>query len=252
MPPDLARADWVVTDSRALLDSPRSRCGAVHIDLGRPEDGLGVGATRAAGDRVLGLDLGGAVRLADAWTRGGDLTAVYETVDARQVRATAMWRGIGDAVGADDDVAAWEVIVSAQTALLQSDATLAVTGDVSATTILHHSGGRASRPADLRWRASGSDGLSAARAILVRRATATGAAASSVVVALHDEQGYGIAARIEAGHARITCRLFGETLEKGVLLRSRVVAAIGPADDDTAWASGIVAGFTALPPMLDT
>lgn len=252
MPPDLARADWTVTDSHAVLVTPRSRCGAVRIDLGRPADGLDVGGTRAAGDRVLGLDLGGAVRLADVWARGGDLTAVYETIDARQVRATAMWRGIGDAIGADDDVAAWEVIVSAQTRLLQSDAALAVTGDVLATTILYPAGGRASPGADRPWRASTSDGLATARAILVRRAAATGTAASSVVVALHDDHGDAIAARIEDGHARIACRLFRETLEKGVLLRSRVVAAIGPADDDTTWASRLVDRFAALPPMLDT
>ena len=163
-----------------------------------------------------------------------------------------MWRAIGDAIGAADDVAAWEVIVSAQTALLQSDAALAVTGDVLATTILHQAGGRASPGADLPWRACSSDGLATARAILVRRATATGAAASSVVVALHDDHGDAIAARIEDGHARIACRLFGETLEKGVLLRSRVMAAIGPADDDTTWASRLVDRFAALPPMLDT
>jgi hypothetical protein len=252
MPPDLARADWTVTDSRAVLVTPRSRCGAVRIDLCRPEGGLEVGATRAAGDRLLGLDLGGEVRLADAWARGGDLTAVYETVDARQVRATAMWRAIGDAIGAADDVAAWEVIVSAQTALLQSDAALAVTGDVLATTILHPAGGHVPPGADLPWHASSSDGPATARAILVRRATATGAAAPSVLVALHDDHGDAIAARIEDGHARIACRLFGETLEKGVLLRSRVLAAIGPADDDTTWAGRLVDRFAALPPMLDT
>jgi hypothetical protein len=50
----------------------------------------------------------------------------------------------------------------------------------------------------------------------------------------------------------VECWLFSTALEKGVLLRSRVLAAIGPAADATLWAADLAASFAASPPMLTT
>jgi len=69
---------------------------------------------------------------------------------------------------------------------------------------------------------------------------------------VHADDGLGISVRPAGERARVECRLFGDALEKGVLLRSRVLAAVGPAADDTAWADRLVRGYVALPPMLDT
>ncbi|MFM8377790.1 MAG: hypothetical protein ACKOB1_00535, partial [Planctomycetia bacterium] len=52
------------------------------------------------------------------------------------------------------------------------------------------------------------------------------------------------------GRASIVCWLFSSAVEKGVLLRSRVRAAIGPADGDTAWAEAIADAFAGSPPVL--
>ena len=46
--------------------------------------------------------------------------------------------------------------------------------------------------------------------------------------------------------------LLAAPLEKGVLLRSRVVAAIGPERNDEAWADRVLQTFAASPPPLAT
>jgi putative heme iron utilization protein len=50
----------------------------------------------------------------------------------------------------------------------------------------------------------------------------------------------------------ISCWLFSSAVEKGVLLRSRVLAAIGPTANDTAWAAALAAAFAHSPPILTT
>ena len=46
--------------------------------------------------------------------------------------------------------------------------------------------------------------------------------------------------------------LFASAIEKGVLLRGRVLAAVGPHDLDEGWASSLLAAFVASPPPLTT
>lgn len=230
---------------------------SARIDLGRPGAGLVVVAagphdtdpTRDAEDRLLGLDLLGPARLVDHWIRGGDLAATYEPGDGRSLRATAMWRSLGAEVGVTTGLRAWEVIVSAQTALLHAHAGLAVACDLHAALVAWGTLAAPGSAGHVAWSAIANERWAPhARAVLVRRP----AAGSSVVVAVHADDGLGIAARLAAGRARIECRLFGDALEKGVLLRSRVLAAVGPATDDTAWADRLVRAYLDLPPMLDT
>lgn len=205
---------------------------------------------------MLGLDLRGRAHLADRWIRGGDLVAVYAPADARQLRATAMWRAVGPEAGVSGAVRAWEVVVSAQTSLLQSDATLAVASTARATSLAWGTitGGAGRDSADhVAWSAVVHEGRAPqARAVLVRRPAEPGQPATSVVVVVHADDGRGIAAWLDNGSARVECPLFGDVLEKGVLLRSRVLAAIGPAADDTSWAARVIRAYIALPPMLDT
>lgn len=231
---------------------------AATLDPRDPAAGLSVAVATSAArspvavDHLLGLDLGTTCRPADHWLRGGDFTVVYEPADARHLRATAMWRLRAATVG----VTAWELIVSAQTSLLHSRPALAVVADVAGEELL--AGGRLAATA-------GSDGARSwsspagygslpddTACALVRRGAAEELAALSVLVAVHPLDPHRIAVRRHGGRVRLECRLFPEALEKGVLLRSRVLAAIGPSAGDRAWADRLVAAFEASPPPLTT
>lgn len=234
-----ARASWKLHDGRAELLAAAPLAGGVHVDLAHPRDGLSTGR----GDRLLGLDLdpdrsGGRRPPLDAWVRCDDLTATWETGGQRGLRATALWRRRD----AGADASAWELVASATTAKLHADSTLAVVSDVAATTVLSsawHDG----RPTTFD---AGADrpgrGL-----LLVRRGDGT-----SCLVMLHPLEHQTVTVDLAAGRARIACWLFASGVEKGVLLRSRVLAAVGPAEGDLVWAGKLAAAFAALPPELAT
>lgn len=260
-----AHSGWSLTGSVASqVDGADAT--AARVDLGQPGAGIAIVPATPSGhraasspdldparDQVLGLDLRGPARLVDHWIRGGDLAATYEPGDGRSLRATAMWRALGAEVDTTAEIRAWEVIVSAQTALLHADAGLAVACDLRAAEVAWGTLAVAGPAGRVAWSAIAHERWAPhARAVLVRRAAAPAATATSVVVAVHADEGLGIAAWLADGRARIECRLFGAALEKGVLLRSRVLAAVGPAADDTVWADRLVRAYAALPPMLDT
>ena len=236
MPAAVATASWTLAGLRSL-----DRCGdlEVSLDLARPAAGLTItaGAQSATVDHLLGLDLSTNCPPSDHWVRGSDITAVYEPADPRHLRATAMWRRLA----CDATTAAWELIASAQTSLLDSDPAVAVVADI--------------RAGEVRWRgrnpASGWAVL-APTAILPADAGVIMAVRpdrTAVVIAPHPDDAARIDAVWEQERLRLSCRLFTRQLEKGVLLRSRVLAAIGPAAD-TAWADALVQGLAASPPPL--
>lgn len=206
--------------------------GRCRLDLAAPAAGLAT----ADDDHVLGIDLRtppAATRLVDHWARGHDLVAVYEPADPRRLRATAMWRSLPTGRG-------WELVVSAQTALVESDSALAVTCDLAAGQL---SWGRATETG-VGWEPVGSGGAPAeATCLLVRRD------ADAVLVAVHPADVRRILVTSDAGRVRVTCWLFTAAIEKGVLLKSRALAAGGPTTD-TAWADALVAGLAASPPPL--
>lgn len=210
------------------------------IDLDRPGDGIAVRAAAAAdAHRLLGLDLRAAAHLADHWVRGGDVTAVYESNDARRLRATAMWRQHP----ATPPVRAWELVVSAQTSLLESDPLLAVVADAAAEDLRW---GTVRGPA-IHWH----DAVTEEATCLLLSPARPAAGASMLLAAHPTDAGRFDVARRE-GRMHVACWLFPTTLEKGVLLRSRVLAAVGPATAATDWASPLTAAFAASPPMLTT
>jgi hypothetical protein len=233
------------------LEGTVARQGSAHLDLNAPGSGITTGGTGGP-DHLLGIDLrtpiDTAAALADHWLRGDDVVGVYKPVDPRRLEATAMWRSISGAS------ATWELVLSAQTAIVESDASLAVTSDVTSGDMLV---GRAiderlawspitpSMPssADASCPAAASS-LAAASCLVVRRA------ADAVLVAVHPADSRRIVVALEAGRVRITCWLFSAAIEKGVLLRGRVLAAIGPAGNDMRWAEALVTAFSASPPPL--
>ncbi len=219
-------AAWTLTDLEA-------RDAGGRIDLATPAAGV----VARTGDQFLGLDLRTMTsdpRLVDHWVRATDLVAVYEPADPRRLRATAMWRSLAA------ERPAWELVVSAQTSLVESDAALAVTSELAAGEIFW------GRAADGRIAWSPLDAAACppeATCLLVRRPT------DAVVVAVHPADPRRMLVRSAGGRVSIACWLFSTTIEKGVLLRSRVLAASGPTGE-AAWAEPLLAAFAASPPPL--
>jgi hypothetical protein len=202
------------------------------IDVDAPGQGIACGH-----DQLLGLDLRSACTASEHWLRGGDIIAVYEPDDPRRLRATALWRS-----RAMPGLAVWELIASATTSRTQSDASLAVVSDVAAAAIMW------GRMVDshLQWTDTEP---AAADCVVVRRPEARD---GSVLLAVHPADSRGLFVHRQDARARIACWLFSAAAEKGVLFRGRTLAAVGPAADDTAWATKLWAAFLAAPPMLTT
>jgi hypothetical protein len=241
VPPQSSRVEsaWIATGTR-LTDS-RSASPAA-IDLDRPRQGITLaGRGQSSANSLLGLDLRSECRLTDHWVRGDDVTAVYESADARHLRTAAMWR----LHPSDSATRAWELIASAQTSLLQSDSVLAVISEIDATDILW---GTCTDGA-MQWH---TDPSPDATCVLLGRSGATGSGDTSVLVAAHPGDARRLTIRRDGTRIVVECWLFSSALEKGVLLRSRVLAAIGPAADATRWAGDLAAKFAASPPMLTT
>ena len=212
------------------------------VDLDQPRQGITLaGHGVSPPSSLLGLDLRSECRLTDHWVRGDDVTAVYETADARHLRTTAMWR----LHASDAATRAWQLIASAQTSLLQSDSVLAVVSEIDATDILWGT----CTDGTVQWHADPSPD---ATCVLLGRSGATDSNSTSVLVAAHPGDARRMTARRDGTRVVVECWLFSTELEKGVLLRSRVLAAVGPAADATRWAGDLAAKFAASPPMLTT
>lgn len=229
--PATASAPWSLA---GLVATSRAAATVARLDLAAPAAGLVVDG----GDHLLGLDLRGPTAApADHWVRGVDLTATYEPGDARRLRATAMWR-LHPATHA-----AWELVVSAQTSLLHADAALAVVSDVACDDAAW------AEPAagPCRWRPADVGTLPATAAFVLARRGSTAA-----VVAVHPQDPRRIDLAVAGGRARVACGMFPAVIEKGVILRSRVLAAVGPAAGAETWAGDLCAAFAATPPFIDT
>jgi hypothetical protein len=234
-----ATANWLATGHR-MTDAGSVISAAVDLD--QPRHGITLaGQGESSACSLLGLDLRSDHRLTDHWVRGDDVTAVYESANARHLRTTAMWRlHSSDAV-----TRAWQLIASAQTSLLQSDAVLAVVSEIDATDILWGT----CTAGGVHWH---TDPSPDATCVLLGRGKAAGSGSTSVLVAAHPGDARRLTARRDGTRVVVECWLFSNELEKGVLLRSRVLAAIGPTADAVRWAGDLAARFAASPPMLTT
>lgn len=229
--PEPSTAAWTLRGHVAT-----ARVAGARIDLAAPDVGLTMASDDGA-DELLGLDLlGGPPAPADHWIRGTDLTGIYEPDDPRRLRATAMWRST------PDGSPAWELVVSAQTALLHADAALAVVSHVACAEAAWLAAG------EREWRPIRASGPlpEAAAAVLARRLR------TAVLVAVHPQDPRRIVVDLAGSRARIACGIFPAVIEKGVILRSRVLATVGPARAADEWAAARSAAFAATPPFLDT
>lgn len=249
MPTKVTAANtWSIVNQRAHCRGQNDFVQeAPAIDLAVPQEGIAlllrhdrVVRHDHIHDHLLGIDVPADCRLGDHWTRGSDVTAVYEPKDVQRLRATAMWRLHPElrAMEPHHEVVAWEVVASAQTSALKSDSSLAVVSTLAANTILW--GELLGESFQLSGHASPT-----ANCILVRRDAGT-----SCLVAVHPTDLRRIEITHRSGRVAIGCWLFSSTVEKGVLLRSRVLAAIGPATNDLAWATSVALAFAASTPPL--
>lgn len=231
---------WSLANRHATC-SPGGRLET--LDLDAPGSGLAVvppGATAA--DHLLGIDLDAASRCVDAWCRGGDVTAVSETLDGGRLRATAMWRATPPWLDGTHGVWCRELVVSAQTPILETAPRIGVVADIAAegvAPVVYAAGRLDPVPPDTE-----------PHGFLI---TAPGDRA--VLFLVHPLDARTATAAIVAGRARITAMLFPLAVEKGVLLRSRVLAAIGPARTATgpgSWAATIATAFATSEPVLTT
>ena len=235
-------AAWSLDRRRAtcLLDGLPST-----VELDRPQAGIEVRLPGAAGvESLLGLSVDASWACVDAWSRGADLTAVYET-DAARLRATAMWRAAPPwlAAGAAPGIWCREVVVSAQTSLLEAVPHIAVVADMAAGSVT---------AATLR---AGRFELAPLADCSPHGFFVTGPGERSILFLVHPLDARHVEAQVGGDRVRITARLFPAPVEKGVLMRSRVVAAIGPAAGGMpagSWAATVAAAFAASPPVLTT
>ena len=238
-----ATAAWLasghrMTDAGSLLPAA--------IDLDQPRQGITLAVQGVSPpSSLLGLDLRSDCRLTDHWLRGSDVTAIYETAhesaNDRHLRTTAMWR----LHPSDGATRAWELIASAQTSLLQSDSVLAVVSEINATDVLWGTCGNGA----VHWH---TDPSPEATCVLLGSSGAAGSGDTSVLVAAHPGDARRLTVRKDGKRVIVECWLFSTELEKGVLLRSRVLAAVGLAADATCWAGDLAARFAASPPILTT
>lgn len=216
---------------------------AATLDLDELRTGLAVVRPGAiAADHLLGIDLDAESRCVDAWCRGGDFTAVHETLDGGRLRATAMWRATPPWL--DGTHGAWcrELVVSAQTPILETAPQIGVVADIAAE-----------RVAPVVCAAGHLEPASPGAEPHGFLITVPGDRA--VLFLVHPLDARAATAAIVAGRARITATLFPSAVEKGVLLRSRVLAAIGPARTATgpgSWPATIATAFATSAPVLTT
>jgi len=240
MAPSAPATAWAISSGCAtsLLAGPRS-----SIDLDQPAAGIQLWRQTSEPQRLLGLDVDAACVRRDAWCRGGDVTAVYEPIGGAPLRATAMWRATPPWCDAAFAPHVWrrELVVSAQTPLLEATPRIAVTADVA---------GRNPTPVTVRpggLTASGPD--EPVHGFLV-----PGPGDSLLLFLVHPMDARSIDLQTLGDRVGLEARLFPEAVEKGVLLRSRVIAAIGTADGQgiPGWADSLAGDFAASEPVLTT
>lgn len=227
---------WTLSGGEATADAPKTAAR-----LGDAAAGLTVGV----GLRVLGVAVPAGCQPTEAWARGADLTAVYEPGDSRALRVTAMWR-LGEEAPAHGPVSSWQLVLSAQTSLLESAAELTVLADVADAGALTAGEWHGNA---VTWEGDGNQD-----ARCVRICPGGNGSGPCLVIAIHpDDSGVLECSQTPAGGVEVRCRLFPSSVEKGVLLRSRVLAALGPAasaDDTADWSATLLEQFAGSEPIL--
>jgi hypothetical protein len=255
----MANSFWQLIDTEARLETPKL---SVAINLTRPDRGLRIcGRSEEAqfNLNVLGIAHVASPRFElgklDAYARGSDLVAVYDDSLPDSLRAQAYWRLVEPhdffPEQLDNILAAFELILSVNTSLLDSDPQF----------VVHSSTDAASELVDLPVPSDRASAQTAEPRSVVESVGAK-KLSNAAVVRLGDKLSY-----IELVHPLGACHswateatnergmqlnhlLFRQRLEKGVILRARVRAAIVEGRQDQELALGAYRRFTASEPPL--
>jgi hypothetical protein len=252
-------ADAIMAEQPWRLDARTARLRLTRLSAAvHPlEPALGLcelridGRPISAACRPLGVELvGGAKRpepaAVEEYVRGGDLVATYADCPAPQLRSQIYWRAMSHRT--DGAIAAIELMVSVQTSLLDSSPSLATRSTLSV---------------DGAVRLSSADGAESiaggmASCCLYRLAETPFSYLEMVHPAQSRESASAVpsaaGARGDAAskHIELRHQLFPERLEKGVILRARVLGVFLDRQGDSEAAAHHYTAFLAAEPPLTT
>lgn len=256
----MASPPWQLQGHAARLNW-RSLTG--RIDLARPDEGLRLERCqdRELGPlQLLGVVLPGAARAAeppsaespaDAYVRGADLIATYDPADERPFRTQVYWRSV-ESFAASSGIRAVELHVSVQTDLLDSRPEVRVVSQLP--------------PAEVQRLADPEDGafeglpLDAARGAELDASGAPGCLLFrfarlpfSYAEMIHPADFRRLELKSPSAQPRalrLEHLLFPGHLEKGVILRGRLRAALLAREDDAQQALACYREFVAEEPPL--
>ena len=248
----LEHPTWRIGASSASLQSPLL-CG--EVDLKRPARGLFNLCWRSqalAEHEILGVELAAgevaAGSLADCYPRGGDLIATYEQTAARPMRVQIDWR----AAEIDSLAISIDLQLSVQTSLLDSRPALAVASRLPA--------GEARRLVDADSGAF--ERLAPAAAAILAGELPGGPhcwlfrwpdrGLSYAEMAFPSDSHGERLTLSDAGRLELRRRVFVDSLEKGVILRTRIRGVYLPSPRDEELAAAAYREFIHSPPPLDT
>jgi len=232
---------WTLDQDRANLQLPGLRA---QVSLRRPELGvelLELGHRQVTTTRLLGVQLAAVEKrpLEESYVRGDDLVATFRAVEDDPIRRQIYWRAVTHGVDADgsaDEHPGLDLILSAQTDLLDGSPLLSVVSHLVDGELL-----RLDPHGD--WRPLSAEKLpgSDLQAWLLRPRES----AFSYVQAACPGDVAEVEFRPDRTGDRVTCesRMFSGRLEKGVIRRGRMRGLLVPREDDQQRAVAAVAAL---------
>lgn len=217
------------------------RCAAV-VDWQNPR--IGLTEVRLDGQVLtdfhpLGVELSALaseeVSAAEHYIRSGDLVATYPDRPAEQLRTQVYWRAGSHA--RDGALAAIELVVSVQTALLDSCPKIAIASHLHATEVLRMTDAQSGAFTSIVPPSAEADpdGIAGAPHCYLFRLPGR---QHSYIEMIHpaDVENSSWDGWLQGAHYRLQLRheLFADRLEKGVILRARVLGVIVDRRDDKA------------------
>lgn len=213
------QASLVCGELRGSLDSRSPRHGLHDVSLRQ---------RRLANSHFLGIDLdaAGSEVLTDLYQRGGDLIARYAQTPGRPFGVMVYWRAGLISIGSGEHPYV-DLLVSVETSLLESRPRLEV------HTRLARSAAEVTSHQDVGY--------------CLAQFPDT---AASYIEMYHPDDALTTSTNSTSDGMQITTRLFGQPLEKGVILRSRLRGVFVPVRDGECLAQAALADLAVSPPPL--
>ncbi len=256
-------AAWQLDATTARLIG--SQIGAT-IDLLQPVRGLAVSIPDVAPNQfalqTLGIEIGDEKALSharlDAYVRGPDLVATYEESPPAQLRTQSYWRIVAPAEIADGDasavVAAFDLILSVNTSLLDNNPQSRVSSRIAAIETVFELVADAAGKLTFQEVDPAKSGSTAGRIEYMSGTgcflTRIGSSELSFAQMVHPVDFGGAILEVNQQSFAISHQLFQQRLEKGVILRARVRAAVLRRQDDLSTAQAAYERFANAEPPL--